>query len=550
MSLGSKSKNDTGNSNAENSEIRGALGRLDPHEDTAKRSLFKKLLAFAAIAGPGIIVMVGDNDAGGVATYAQAGQNYGTSLMWVILILIPVLMIAQEMAARLGTVTGAGHARLIRERFGKAWAAFSVFDLFILNFLTLMTEFIGVSLGFSYLGISSYLTVPVSALILIIFALTGSFVRWERFLYVLIAISLIEFPLAISTHPLLKPTLKGLFIPSVQGGWNSAAIMMVIGLIGTTVAPWQLYFQQSNVIDKRITPRWLKYERADTFFGAVLTNVAAVAIMATCAFAFYHTKFFGGFVSALGVSRDLSQAVSHPIGIMFAILLIDSALIGAATVSLSSSYAYGDAFGIRHSLHKNFFEAKKFYISYIIQVLFAAGLVLIPKLPLGLITFSVQVLAGILLPSAIVFLLILCNDKALLGPWANALWLNIVAGMIVFVLVMLSLVITISTILPNISAVEILTVVTIAGLLFVAIGVIYYGFKYKDALKRTSKLPRTNSRRLRLSERLEWSTPSLALLTRPKRDLFAQVSLVFLRAYLIVAVLGLIIKTIQLAVGQ
>src|ERR1700680_2146007 len=175
---------------AHKGDIFGALGTIREHAPNPI-GWRKRLLTLAAIMGPGLVVMIGDNDAGGVATYAQAGQNYGTSLLWTLFLLIPVLIVNQEMVVRLGLVTGVGHARLILERFGKFWGAFSIGDLFVLNFLTIMTEFIGVSLAFSYWGVSQFLSVPIAAVLLIALTVTGSFRRWERFMYVLILVNLV-----------------------------------------------------------------------------------------------------------------------------------------------------------------------------------------------------------------------------------------------------------------------------------------------------------------------------------------------------------------------
>ena len=177
-------------------DIQGAFGTIRQH-DEGGRDLRSRLLALLAIIGPGLIVMVGDNDAGGVATYAQAGQNYGLSLLWVLLLLIPVLIVNQEMVVRLGAVTGVGHARLINERFGRFWGWFSVGDLFLLNFLTIVTEFIGVSLSLGYFGISEYLSVPFAAIALVAITITGSFRKWERAMFVFVFANLLVIPLAI-----------------------------------------------------------------------------------------------------------------------------------------------------------------------------------------------------------------------------------------------------------------------------------------------------------------------------------------------------------------
>src|SRR5712692_3795561 len=189
--------NDAVLDDAHRGDIVGALGTVRLHDTAPRRTWGARLLTLLAIMGPGLIVMVGDNDAGGVATYAQAGQNFGTSLLWVLLLLIPVLIVNQEMVVRLGLVTGVGHARLILERFGKFWGAFSVGDLFLLNFLTIVTEFIGVSLALGYFGVSPYLSVPAAALVLIVMTATGSFRRWERFMLLFIVVNALVIPLAI-----------------------------------------------------------------------------------------------------------------------------------------------------------------------------------------------------------------------------------------------------------------------------------------------------------------------------------------------------------------
>src|SRR5258707_1646465 len=231
-------------------DIEGAFGRISLADTEHPRTIKTRLMTLLAIVGPGIIVMVGDNDAGGVATYAQAGQNYGYSLLWVLLLLIPVLIVNQEMVVRLGAVTGVGHAKLIYERFGKFWGRFSVIDLFLLNFLTIATEFIGISLAMSYFGVSPYISVPIAAATLIAIAASGSFRRWERAMFVFIGASLVLFvPLVIFSHPATGSVAYHFFLPGVQGGVSSNAVLLIIALVRTTAAPWQVYLQQSNAMD-------------------------------------------------------------------------------------------------------------------------------------------------------------------------------------------------------------------------------------------------------------------------------------------------------------
>jgi Mn2+/Fe2+ NRAMP family transporter len=418
-------------------DIRGAFGTIGEHDSNTPRTWRRRLLALAVIMGPGLIVMVGDNDAGGVATYAQAGQDYGTSLLWTLVFLIPVLIVNQEMVVRLGAVTGVGHGRLIFERFGRFWGWFAVGDLFILNFLTIATEFIGISLGAAYFGVTPYLAVPLAAILLIGITVTGRFETWERLMFVILFGNLLIIPLVILSHPNIGQVAHDLVIPGMKGGLTSNGVLLIIAIVGTTVAPWQLFFQQSNVVDKRITPRWIPYERADTVIGAFVVVVGAMAIMVTTSFAFQHTNLAGQFVNAQTVASGIASHLSSAAGAIFAVLLIDASIIGASAVTLATSYAFGDTFGIRHSLHRSWRDAKPFYASFTALVVLAAALTLLPGAPLGLITTAVQALAGVLLPSASLFLLLLCNDRDVLGPWVNRTWLNIVATLILGILVML-----------------------------------------------------------------------------------------------------------------
>src|ERR1700730_10568764 len=426
-------------------DIHGAFGTIRMSDMAPRRTWRQRMLTLAAIIGPGLIVMVGDNDAGGVSTYAQAGQNYGYTLLWTLVLLIPVLIVNQEMVVRLGAVTGVGHARLIAERFGRFWGWYSVSGLFLLSFLTISTEFIGVTLAAEYFGFSRYLVVPLAALVLVAITVTGNFRRWERAMFAFVFASLLVFPLVVLSHPDPGAALHGFVIPSVQGGFTSNAALLIIAIVGTTVAPWQLFFQQSNVIDKRITPRWLEYEKADTVIGAFVVVVGAACIMMATGSAFTRTSDFGHFTDALGIARGLSTHIHPVVGAIFALLLFDASIVGASAVTLATSYAFGDIFGLRYSLHQSLGEAKLFYGSFTAMVAVAAGIVLIPHAPLGLITTAVQALAGILLPSATIFLILLCNDRAVLGPWVNKTWLNIVATLIVSVLLVLSMILVIST---------------------------------------------------------------------------------------------------------
>jgi Mn2+/Fe2+ NRAMP family transporter len=517
-------------------DIEGAFGRIKLSEIDHPKTWKTRLLTLLAIVGPGIIVMVGDNDAGGVATYAQAGQNYGYSLLWVLLLLIPVLIVNQEMVVRLGAVTGVGHARLINERFGRGWGWFSVGDLFLLNFLTIVTEFIGISLAADYIGVSKYVVVPISAIALVAIMASGSFRRWERAMFIFIAITLLQIPMLLMSHPQWAHAAKSFVMPSILGGVSSDSVLLIIAIVGTTVAPWQLFFQQSNVVDKRITPRFMAYERADTVLGAFVVIVGAAALVMTGDWAARSTNTMGKFTDAGDIAHLLGQH-SATLGSFFAIVLIDASIIGAAAVTLATSYAFGDVFGLKHSLHRGFKDAKQFYLSYTAMVVLAAAIVLIPGAPLGLITTAVQALAGLLLPSASVFLLLLCNDREVLGPWINRPWLNWVAGLIVGTLLLLSGILMATTLFPGID------VVAVAG--YLALALVILAAAAVPVLRwmgRRQPAPPP----ARPVDRNTWRMPPLTLLEPVTWSPGTRLGMIALRTYLVIGALLLVVKAVQL----
>ena len=522
-------------------DIQGAFGTIGQHEE-AHRGLRSRALALLAIIGPGLIVMVGDNDAGGVATYSQAGQNYGTSLLWVLLLLIPVLVVNQEMVVRLGAVTGVGHARLINERFGRFWGWFSVGDLFLLNFLTIVTEFIGVSLALGYFGVSQYIAVPLAAVALIAITTTGSFRAWERGMFVFVFANLLVIPLFFMAHPGWGNIAHHFVVPGIQGGATSTSVLLIIAIVGTTVAPWQLFFQQSNIIDKRITPRWINYERLDTWIGAFVVVIGAAALICISAFAFGHTSYAGGFTNAGATASALDHVLGRVAGAFFALVLLNASLIGAGALTLSTSYAFGDVFGTKSSLHRSWRDAKQFYAIFTGLVAGAAAIVLIPGAPLGVITEAVQALAGVLLPSASVFLLLLCNDPEVLGPWRNRPWLNALASVIVAVLVLLSLILMATTVFPHIN---VTSFALIGGAVLFA-GLLGFGLVSLWNARRRAPAPAPAAPQI---PREQWTMAPLALLGRPQWSTGRKVAMLTLRAYLVVSVALLIVKAVQLGGG-
>jgi Mn2+/Fe2+ NRAMP family transporter len=556
-------------------DIVGAFGRIRRDDTGAVSGRWRRLRTLLVITGPGLIVMVGDNDAGGVATYAQAGQNYGMTLLWTLALLIPVLYVNQEMVLRLGVVTRAGHARLIFERFGKFWGAFSIADLLILNALTIVTEFIGVSMALGFLGCPDIIAIPAAAVLLFAVVAGGSFRRWEGLMFLLIAVNVVIVPLVWLVHPTVKGIASGL-IPQPAGGLDSTVLLLIVALVGTTVAPWQLFFQQSNVVDKRITTRWILYARVDLVIGIVVVIVGATALMAVTAFGLAGTADVGNFADAGSVAAALSKHLGHPAGVLFAIILLDASLIGANAIGLSTSYAVGDAMGKRHSLHWKITEAPWFYGGYALLLAVSAAVAFSPDQILGLVTQGVQALAGILLPSATVLLVLLCNDRAVVGPWANTVRQNAVAWTIVWSLVLVSMALTVTTLFPHLSTTTTEVGLGAGAVIGVAGGVVamIVGRRQRDIrdaeaaedivqtlgggldpeeideLDDVPLLTRAERRAVRAQDRANWRTPGLATLTRPAMSTGRRAGLLTLRAYLLMAFVLVVVKIVEIGLGN
>jgi NRAMP (natural resistance-associated macrophage protein)-like metal ion transporter len=529
---------------AHSGDIHGAFGTIRQGDHGPRIDLRARWKTLLAILGPGLIVMVGDNDAGAFGTYTQAGQNYGTTLLWTLMLLIPVLYVNQEMVLRLGAVSSVGHARLILERFGKFWGAFSVIDLFLLNALTIVTEFIGISLALDYLGLPKTLGVLASAALVMIAVSTGNFRRFERFAVVLVFGSLLLVPVILMVHPPVGQIARDFFIPKLPGGGQVSEVMLlIIAIVGTTVAPWQLFFQQSYVVDKRITPRFIKYERLDLWLGIGLVIIGAVAMMGFSAAVFAGRPEFGNFTDAGAVATGLEKYAGKLPAVLFALALIDACIIGAAAVSLSTAYAVGDMLSLRHSLHRKPNQAKGFYGIYCGLILLAAVLVLAPGTPLGLLTNAVQTLAGVLLPSATVFLLLLCNDKAVLGPWVNSRGLNLFTGAVIAVLVMLSLILTLSVLFPGISGAQIVSIL-IAGSILATVIAIGVGFTQPVQIPTAMTVASVPPRQV---NRDTWRMPPLDELPPGRLTVTNRVWLFVLRAYLVVAAGLVLIRILMLA---
>jgi hypothetical protein len=368
-------------------------------------------------------------------------------------------------------------------------------------------------------------------------------------------------------HPTLGESARGL-VPSLPGEPDSIVLMVIIAIVGTTVAPWQLFFQQSNVVDKRITPRWIPYGRADLAIGIVAVIGGAIALMAATAFGLGGTSDAGNFTNAGAVASQLSHHVGHTVGVLFAIILLDCSLVGANVIGLSTTYALGDAVGKPHSLHWKVTQAPLFYSTYAALLAVSAAVAFCPDHILGLITQGVQVLAGILLPSATVFLVLLCNDRPVLGPWVNTFRQNALAWLIVWSLVVLSLMLTAVTLFPDLSTATLegaLAVGAVIGplgaVIVFAIGwyadrrdadTVPFGALDLEQIEELDNFPtltRADRKAFRDKVRATWRMPAFATLERPLMSPVRRAGLLTLRLYLLLAGVLVVVKVVQAGMG-
>ena len=408
------------------------------------RKAWKAVRLYLVLAGPGIVVMVADNDAGGITTYAATGAKYGYHLIWFLLILIPVAYYVQEMTVRLGAVTKRGHAEAIFDGFGAFWGWFSLLDLMIVDWLTLVTEFVGMTAALAIFGVPPWLTVVAVTLLMAVIVLNGRYWTFEKLALLFCVLNLIYIPGAFLVHPSVQDVVHQGLIPNLAGGLNGQLFFFLMANIGTTIAPWMLFFQQSAVVDKGMLEKDIPWGRFDTLLGSIVTVVVAVFIVVVTA-----TVLPGIDIDSASQAAAELMKTDRYVGAFLAIGLFDAGLLGAICISLASSWAFGEIFGWAHSLNTRIREAPWFYATYFLMLVTAGLVVLIPHAPLVLITLFVQVIAVTLLPAALVFLILLLNDRTAVGEYCNTPAQNLVGGCIVVLIVILSTLYGITVMFPN-----------------------------------------------------------------------------------------------------
>lgn len=401
-------------------------------------SLWHRLLLMLLLVGPGILVMIADNDAGGVITYAQTGSSFGLGFYLPFLVLLgPVAYVVQEMTVRLGAVTHRGHAEMIWGRYGAAWGAFSLLDLVVANLLTLITEFIGITLGMRVLGVPPVWS-AVGGVVLVATVLLGlRYYSWERVSLIIAAGNVIFIPLALMAHPNWFAVASAFARWHVPGGITPVFIYVLLANLGTTIAPWMLFFQQSSVVDKGMRERDIRHGQIDTAVGSgVMVLVALAIVILTGTLVYGHAG--ASHWDVVRIMRTLGAHLGRTGEDLFALGLVEAGVIAAIAITASTSWATGEAFGWPKSINLPPRLAWKFYLPGLLSVVLAATTVLIPHAPLGFLNLTVQVVATIFMPAAMLFLLLLLNDREIMGEYVNKRWQNVAAFGIVGFLVLMN----------------------------------------------------------------------------------------------------------------
>jgi Mn2+/Fe2+ NRAMP family transporter len=394
--------------------------------------------------------MLGENDGPSMLSYAATGARYGIGFFLPFVVLTFVMAcVVQEMTVRLGAATHRGHAELIFDRFGPFWGWFSMADLMIGNFLTLVTEFIAIRAGLGFFGIRPSIAVLAAWLVLFTALMAHRYWTWERVTLAAAMFNLVFVPVALLSHPNWHAAGSAFLTwKPLPGGLTQETVLILLANIGATVTPWMLFFQQSAIADKGLTTHDIGIGRVDTVLGAALAAVAALATIIATAPLFAHGMSANNFEAA-----EFAQALQPFVGrwgaTLFALGMFEAGMVAAITISTSSAYAFGEVARRPHSLNLPFQQGKSFYLVLILEAAAAAGLVLIPGIPLVYIVLVVNVIAVLAMPPALLFLYMLVNDREIMGDLVSPLWANILALGVVIVLIAAGVLFGVSVVAPH-----------------------------------------------------------------------------------------------------
>ncbi len=380
------------------------------------------VLRWLSILGPGIIAGAAGNDAGGIATYSQTGAKFGYDLLWVLLLITFSLAVVQEMSGRLGAATGRGLLDLIRERYGLGWALFAVGIVLVANGGLIISEFVGVGAAAELLGVSKFVAVPFAAALIWLLVVLTNYGRVEK-VFLTVSLVFLAYPVAaILSHPHWNAVAHGLFVPRVH--LSADYVMLLVGLMGSAMTPYQQLFQQSSTVEKGVARRHYGPERVDTYAGSVFnTLMAAFIVIATA------TTLNAVGKTTIGSAAEAAQALGPVAGKaaagVFAVGLLGASLLAGAVLPLATAYSVAEAFGFPKGVNLDFRRARTFFRLFSLLIVLGGGVALIPKLPVIQLLVWIQVLNGMLLPIILVFNLLLINDRRLCSDLKNTRLLNV-----------------------------------------------------------------------------------------------------------------------------
>jgi Mn2+/Fe2+ NRAMP family transporter len=448
LNLGSSAHSGRAEESVTFEDVLRARDRLKVLKTRAAKSSLRLLWL---LAGPGVLVMLGENDGPSMVSYATSGATYGIGFFAPFILLTFLMAYAvQEMTVRLGVATHRGHSELIFQRFGRFWGYFAMGDLVFGNLLTLVTEFIAIQAGGLYFGLPSWLSVAIGVALVLGSLGFRRYVTWERALMGLAAFNLLFVPAALLAHP--DGAALGHALATwgpLPGGFTTAFLTLVLANVGATVTPWMIFFQQSAVVDKGMTRADLPQGRMDTAIGAILAAVAAIATLVATAPLFAAKVDVSQFASGADFATALQPLIGTTGATLFALGIIEAGLVAAMTISTSSSYSLAETVSARHSLNLNFANGRLFYGAAIVSTLLAAGIVLIPGAPLLAMTLTVNVIATLLMAPALLLLLLLANDREIMGDLANGRWANLAGGTIVIAIALVGALYGVITAFPD-----------------------------------------------------------------------------------------------------
>jgi len=417
--------------------------------DSSRPTRRTRVLLVLAALGPGIVAASAGNDAGGIATYSVGGASFGYATLWMIFVMTFSLVVVQEMAARMGAVTGKGFAALIREKFGVRPTLFAMIALLVSNAATSVAEFAGIAAGMELFGVSKYIAVPVSAIIVWSLVVRGSYRNVEKVFLALSSVFLAYVVAAFLAKPDWSEVLRATFIPQFIPQVDF--VLLVVATIGTTIAPWMQFFVQSNIVDKGVSVKDLTLQRVDVIAGAIAANVIAWFIIVTTGTVLYPQ---GIEISGAEQAAQALAPVAGPYAtILFAVGLVSASLLAACVLPLTAAYAVTEAFGWERGIDRTWAEAPAFNAIYTFVIVFGAAFVLIPGAPLITIMVLSQAVNGILLPFLLIYMIKIINDRRIMGRHVNGRATNVLAWVTVVTVIGLTIALLVGSALRGLGVV-------------------------------------------------------------------------------------------------